>query len=310
MKHKRIYLTVCILFLLVLAGCTGHGQTASSASEPKAAEETGSFTLTFITIGKGDAFLLSPSDGTHYLIDTGKKKDYPQIDRLLRAKGIDRLDGIFLSHGHKDHAGGLESLLSSFPVDTLYLSGTDSVSYQDIDAEGLAGQYNTAVQKLSCGDTLQLGDVTVQCWLPERPFLDNANNNSVVLRLTHGSNCFLMMGDAEQEEEAAILASGFPVSANVLKLGHHGENDASSPAFLKQVKPQYALIAGNEKENPDSLNPQVQERLEQYSITPYFSECDGLGIDFISDHGTICISTVKDSSSDSEIDKTNSCNTK
>lgn len=308
MKYRRIYLTLCMFLLLALTGCAG--QTADAAPVSEASEETGSFTVTFITIGKGDAFLLSPSDGTHYLIDTGKKKDYPQIDRLMRTKSIDRLDGIFLSHGHKDHAGGLESLLSSFPVDTLYLSGTDSVSYQDIDAEGLAAQYGTKVQKLSCGDTLQLGDVTVQCWLPKRPFLDNANNNSVILRLTHGSNCFLMMGDAEQEEEAALLASGFPVSANVLKLGHHGENDASSLAFLNQVKPQYALITGNEKENPDSLNPQVQKRLEQCSITPYFSECDGLGIDFVSDHGTICISAVEDASSDSEADTENGPNKK
>ena len=114
MKHKRIYLTLCIFLLLALTGC--FRQAADSTAAPEASEETGSFTLTFITIGKGDSFLLSPSDGTHYLIDTGKKKDYPQIDRLLRTKGIDRLDGIFLSHGHKDHAGGLESLLSSFPV--------------------------------------------------------------------------------------------------------------------------------------------------------------------------------------------------
>lgn len=298
MKHKLICLTLCILFLLPLASCTS--QSPASAPVSEAPEEKGSFTVTFITIGKGDAFLLSPSDGTHYMVDTGKKKDYPQIERLLRTKGVDKLEGIFLSHGHKDHAGGLESLLSSFPVDTLYLSETDSVSYQDIDAEGLARQYGTKVQKLSCGDTLLLNDVTVQCWLPEQPFLDNANNNSVILRLTHGSNSFLMMGDAEQQEEAALLSSGFPVSANVLKLGHHGENDASSLAFLNQVKPQYALITGNEKENPDSLNPQVQKRLERCFVTPYFSECDGLGIDFVSDHGNICISTVKDTSSDSE----------
>lgn len=298
MKRKLICLTLCLLFLLPLTGCTK--PSSSSSSVPEASEEKGSFTVTFITIGKGDAFLLSPSDGTHYMIDTGKKKDYPQIERLLQTKGVDKLDGIFLSHGHKDHAGGLESLLSSFPVDTLYLSGTDSVSYQDIDAEELARQYGTKVQKLSCGDTLQLSDVTVQCWLPKQPFLDNANNNSVILRLTHGSNSFLMMGDAEQEEEAALLASGFPVAANVLKLGHHGENDASSQAFLNQVTPQYALITGNEKENPDSLNPQVQKRLEHCSATPYFSECDGLGIDFVSDHGTIHISTAEDTSSDSE----------
>ncbi len=127
--------------------------------------------------------------------------------------------------------------------------------------------------------------LTPKGWLPKRPFLDNANNNSVILRLTHGSNCFLMMGDAEQEEEAALLASGFPVSANVLKLGHHGENDAS-------------------------LNPQVQKRLEQCSITPYFSECDGLGIDFVSDHGTICLSAVEDASSDSEAGTENDPNKK
>lgn len=75
MKHKLICLTLCILFLLPLAGCTS--QSPASVPVLETPEEKGSFTVTFITIGKGDAFLLSPSDGTHYMVDTGKKKDYP-----------------------------------------------------------------------------------------------------------------------------------------------------------------------------------------------------------------------------------------
>ena len=89
MKHKLICLTLCILFLLPLAGCTS--QSPASVPVLETPEEKGSFTVTFITIGKGDAFHLSPSDGTHYMVDTGKKKDYPQIERLLRTKGVDKL---------------------------------------------------------------------------------------------------------------------------------------------------------------------------------------------------------------------------
>ena len=71
---------------------------------------------------------------------------------------------------------------------------------------------------------------------------EDSNNNSLVLRVTYGQTRFLLMGDAERDEEYSLMERGIDLSADVLKVGHHGSNTSSSPAFLKQVSPEYAVI--------------------------------------------------------------------
>ncbi|MCA5963196.1 MBL fold metallo-hydrolase [Blautia sp. RD014234] len=60
----------------------------------------------------------------------GKKEDYAVMDRFLEMKKVEHLDGIFLSHGHKDHAGGLKLILKKYPTDKIYLSGKDDITYK------------------------------------------------------------------------------------------------------------------------------------------------------------------------------------
>lgn len=287
---KRIIRIVSLLLvILILSSC--------GKKEEVPVTNGGSMVLTFITIGKGDAFLLSSPEGEHYLIDTGKQSDFPQIARILKIKNVDTLNGIFLSHGHLDHAGGLESILNAFSVEKIYLSAVDTVSYQKIDAEAIAKEHNIPVEKISGGDVLTSGEMSIRCWIPEKAVIDNENNNSVVLRVSYGKTAFLMMGDAELEEETDLLESGEDLHADILKLGHHGENDATSLALLEKVKPQYGLVTGNQEENPDSLNSDVSARLLSIGTTPIYSESDGLGIDFSSNGEQITTRTVNDQDS-------------
>lgn len=274
---KRLLLV--LLSALLLCGC-------SPTSAPPSAD-VGEMTLTFVTIGKGDSFLLTTPEDTHYLIDTGKAQDYPQIARLLREKGVEHLEGIFLSHGHKDHAGCLEALMQAFPTDRVYVSQRDTVSYTEILPQQIVPTQGGTLVELQGGEVLDLEGVTAQVWIPDKADTENANNNSMVLRLTHGNCTFLMMGDAELEEEAALMASDFPLRADVLKLGHHGEDDATSPAFLDRVKPSIGLITGNEAENPDSVDPVIAAALTQRSIQTYYSEGDNLDLHSDGQHLTV-----------------------
>lgn len=213
---------------------------------------------------------------------------------LCGSGGVETLEGIFLTHGHKDHVGGLSSLLQAFPTEAVYYSGSDAFSYQEILPWELAEAQGAEAIPLRGDEVLDLGGVEARVWLPPVPDRENENNNSLVLMLTHGSIRMLLMGDAEQEEEQMLMMEVPDLRADLLKLGHHGEDDASTPAFLHRVQPSIGLIAGNMEENPESVDPVVTARLEAENIQPWYSECDGLGLDFCSDGTAIYTEVLKD----------------
>lgn len=308
---KRLWL-LCLCLCICLCGCAvdepgssqGNRPTASvadSSPDPGSASTAptasplpdDAFVLSFINIGKADSFLLALPDGSHYLLDTGKSSDFGLIARLLESRGIETLDGIFLSHGHKDHAGGLEKLVTLYPTAVLYLSALDTVSYHAIDVQRIAATRGVRIETLSAGDRLSLGDapkpLQIDVLAPLSLDTDKENNNSLVLRLTYGHTVFLMMGDAEKAVEQELLAAGVPLRADVLKLGHHGKDDATTEDFLAQVQPAYALITGNAREDPDTVNAEIAERLAAYRVQPYYSDGDWLSLDFITDGDTLTV---------------------
>ena len=272
MKYRLGLCAGILFFSCLLFGC-----------REKEEKFEGTLTISFITIGKGDAFLIETPDKNFYMWDIGKKEDREQILAVLQKKGVKELEGIFLSHGHKDHAGNLEMLLQEYSVKKLYLSGKDDASYKKTDAKALAKEYDVSVTELAGGENLDLGGAIGEIWLPDKTNYENENNNSVVMRLAYGKTACLFTGDMEEEEEAEYLSENRKISANILKLGHHGEEDATSPALLKRVNPKYGIITGNAEENPESVNTKTQENLEKYGIKPYYSEGKQLGIDFILD---------------------------
>lgn len=290
---KVLLLAGCLLSGVLMSGCTGKAQ----ANEKEFA--TGdTVELTFITIGKGDAFLIKTPQNTYYMYDTGKKEDYEQIKQVLETKHVSEFKGIFLSHGHKDHAGNVKHIIKEYPVETIYLSEKDEASYEKTDirelaekyqVRELAEKYQVSLQYLKGGETLNLEGVTADIWIPERCDFRNSNNNSVVIRFAYGQNSFLMTGDMEYGEEAAYLQSGVAEKTDILKLGHHGEKDATSVALLEKIQPAYGLITGNEEENPDSVNPEITARLEAFDVEAFYSENKQLAWDFIMDGSQIQI---------------------
>lgn len=277
MKKKKILVLAAVLAVLLLtAGC---GETVQGKQE----DLKGNMVLSFINIGKGDAFLIQVPDGGYYMWDTGKEGDYPMVERLLDIKKVERLDGIFLSHGHKDHAGGLELIMEKYSVEKVYLSGKDYITYKKINPEQTASEYGAEVVKLQGDEVLSLGGATAQVWIPGNRDTENENNNSMVVRWSFKVTSFLMTGDMEKKEEKQFLQTFRDCRADVLKLGHHGEKDATSKALLEAVMPVYGIITGNEEENPDSVNKKIAKRLKKYGVKAYYSEGEQTAWDFIAD---------------------------
>ena len=184
------------------------------------------FIVYFIDVGQGDASL-TLCDDSSMLIDGGQSKQSDKIYAFLKEKGIDHLDYIVATHPDDDHVGGLAGALNYATVDTAFspVSANDSISFENfkkyLDKQGVEITVPVA------GDTYPLGDSTVTVLGPKEA-ADSDNNNSIILKVTHGENSFLFTGDAEREEENDIIDAGADLESTVLKIAHHGSASSTS----------------------------------------------------------------------------------
>ena len=104
---------------------------------------------------------------------------------------------------------------------------------------------------------------------------DEKNNTSLVLRLVDGENSFLFTGDAELEEEHDILDAGYDLSADVLKVGHHGARRSSSYSFLREVMPKYAVISVGKDNSYGHPTDDALSRLRDVGAEVYRTDLQG-----------------------------------
>lgn len=236
-------------------------------------------TVLFINVGKADSMLIS-YDNQHYLIDTGTSDSLPALVKALKSMNITRLDGVFLTHPHKDHIGGLNGLLSLFDVDKVYMHEiTDYNKDGSNDIVDIAQDRATTIVTLSAGDEIPFTDGS-PLFKVIGPLVHNnneENDNSLVLSLIFGETGFLFTGDMQFSEEASLLdnLSHF----DVLKVGHHGKSDATSAAFIDIVNPKIAVIT-TDKTNPDNLAIQT---LNAAGAEIYLTNEAEMGIALITD---------------------------
>lgn len=227
---------------------------------PAAAEDD--IRALFINVQKADAALLLLGE-ERYLVDTGAKSSYSALEKALFLYGVDRLDGVIITHLHSDHVGGLKKLLKSgVRVDGLYAGIFSSDAYQGEDTvERLAADYGIPLTRLAAGDSLTMGGCALHVLGPLARDAESENNNSLVLNLETTQGNFLLAGDMELEEEAELLDKNLIPQATVLKVAHHGEDDATSKRLVLQVKPQWAVISTSTAEEPDTPDNKVVSRL-------------------------------------------------
>lgn len=216
-------------------------KTGSESKRDKDTPEESELTVHFLDIGQGDAALIA-CDGEYMLIDAGDNDKGTAVQNYLMKQGVTKLKYVIGTHPDADHIGGLDVILYKFECETVMMPDivNDTATYRDvIDTMDAKGYRNTLPQ---VGDSYTLGSAEFTILGPQKTYGDT-NNSSIVLRLTHGNNSFLFMGDAEEEAEADILKGDNMVDADVIKVGHHGSRTASSKVFLQAVSPLCAVIS-------------------------------------------------------------------
>lgn len=237
--------------------------------------------VSFIDVGQGDSILITtPFPRKVYLIDVGgklnfgKRKFTPQVNKitlpLLKALGINQIDGIFVTHQDADHVGDLGPLLSQIKVKKLYMAA--GLIKNPSFAKRIAGHLTTdQLVELIAGDQVIEPQISFNVVYPFKPG-PGKNEDSLSLTFKLKNKRWLFTGDLGQEGEKEIMAN-FHLRANYFKLGHHGSKTASNPVFLKQLQPEMVFISAGRNNHFGHPHPETIATLRMQHI-PYASTQD------------------------------------
>ena len=204
---------------------------------PSAEPQTDGFVVRILDVGQGDSILLDPPGGEAVLVDAGPPDG--GVDDRLRELGIRKLAAVVVTHAQSDHAGGLAELLGTIEVERIVYGTADP------RLRGAALAVGSEPYRLAEGGLLESGGLRLSALWPPRELLADAGEDSnprslvLVARWRHFS--MLLTGDAEAE---AVPMDPGPV--DVLKVAHHGSEDAGLDELLERSVPRLAVISVGE----------------------------------------------------------------
>lgn len=227
-----------------------------------------SMVANYIDVGQGDCILLQ-FNGKSILIDGGPVEMGPRLEEYLRRQNVTSIDLLILTHPHDDHIGGLITVLEDLPIKKAIDSVEDESSLIYAMFRALIERQNISYAPAYAGQEIDF-DPALKIevlWPPSegisggvkrgdqaaiknpwesivvRALSGDMNQNSLVLRITYNRTSILLMSDADTVVEKSLVSSGYNLSSQILKVGHHGGTSASSPDFLRRVMPRISIIS-------------------------------------------------------------------
>ena len=256
--------------------CTTCGTTEGDklpSSTPSTPVTAPTLSVTYINVGQGDSILIKVED-CDILIDAGTSSYGSTVSSYLKSKNVDDLELVINTHPDADHCGGLTQVFKDFVVEQVWISKDTSkttTAYKNftsaITSEGLTAK------KPNAGTVYTYGYLTLTVVYSE--FISgDSNNSSIVVMLEYGSFKFLFTGDVGQVAEPDVMSSGYDITCDVLKVGHHGSKYSSTTAFLNAVKAEYGVICvgSNSYGHPTS---EALNRLSDAGTTVYRTDKNG-----------------------------------
>lgn len=260
---------LCLLLLLVILAIAG-AQTVN---------DTKDFQIHFLDVGQADAAIVMCKDQV-LMIDGGNVADSSLVYSYLKnTLNISHINYMISTHPHEDHVGGLSGALNACTVGKAFspVLEYDSKAFNDF-LRYLSIQDKTLTIPAP-GDTYSLGSAEFQFLTPLREDYRKENDRSLVVKLRYGDTAFLFMADAELSAEADLVMAShsgkYSLSADLLKVGHHGGETSTSFLLLQKVQPKYAVISVGEGNDYGHPSQYLLERLEKAKITTYRTDRDG-----------------------------------
>lgn len=322
-RQKTKYLLLFTLLLsmsLFLAGCqttadnsltVNNPQTGQTNGPVKPADSTGQpgnsgvtspaapvsekpmLKIFYLDVGQADSILIQAPGGKTVLIDAGNNDDGAKVVAYLKKQSIKRLDIVIGTHPHEDHIGGLDTVIKAFEIGQVVMPKKDTTTESYKDVVAAVAQKGLKITEAKAGLNLDLGaGITAQMIAPNSSGYEDINDYSTVFKLAYGKNTFLFEGDAEKISEREMLAKGYNLQADVLKVGHHGSNSSSDPLFLAKVSPAYAIISVGKDNSYGLPKQETLDKLSAVNSKIYRTDVTGTII-VKSDGQNIIIETEK-----------------
>ncbi len=241
-------------------------------------------TVMFLDVGQGDAAVVSTYDGRAFLVDgggvygkeRGENKGATVVLPYLESLGIREVTAAFVSHPDSDHMTGILEVMDEMPVQAVCLSAYPFAEEEWESLKTAAEENGSRLYFVKADDISSDGDWECLYPLEGVAFRDgDGNHGSMLLRYTYGGTKVLFTGDLGSLDERLLVERETELSADILKVPHHGSKNASELEFLESAAPQTAVIScgrGNIYGHP---SPETLERLGTVAENIYRTDLDG-----------------------------------
>ncbi|WP_319001006.1 ComEC/Rec2 family competence protein [Clostridium estertheticum] len=234
----------------------------------------GNLRVSYIDVGQADSILIEQGTSS-MLIDAGNNEDSSTVKNYITNEGITKLDYIVGTHPHEDHIGGLDYVINSFQIGKIYMPKATSNTKTFLDVVSAIKAKGMKVTAPTVGETFKVGGATATILAPNSTGYEDLNNFSIVIRLTFGNNSFIFDGDAEGTSENEMLSKGSDISADVLKVGHHGSSSSTTQSFLDKVNPKYAVISVGKDNSYGHPHKSTMDKLKAKGVKVYRTDESG-----------------------------------
>ena len=217
-----------------------------------------------LSVGEADACVIQFPNGENCIIDCGTIYTASSVvdyinDNILNHSKTKVINYLFFTHADDDHTGGIEAIVNNFDVKNIIRPRQYS------EAEGIYDRYGTIVDsdiytrtinaiykekelganliKAEDGLVFYIGKAKLEIFYPLAKYKES-NDYSYFIKLSYNNKSMLFTGDAlfESEEELLKIHKD-DIKCDILKVSHHGGDNASSYKFLQAVNAEYALIS-------------------------------------------------------------------